>query len=232
MWRILNVLEPSERAHVAMYLRPHAVLAPNKVIFYQGDLADSLFVVERGRIQLTAAQHQGKELTYRIVQSGEAFGGLALAPGAEGEPRDATATTLEHTALLTLSRSAFAQLRLSFPAADRLAVDALAEDVRQLRTTLEVLAGPVEQRILGRLLFLAHAYDDGTGQPIVIPTTQAGLAALAQASRPTTNQVLCKAKRDGLIDQGRSTIVILDRDRLAKKSNGIPSVMAPVGSYR
>jgi CRP/FNR family cyclic AMP-dependent transcriptional regulator len=224
MWRMLTVLEPNERAHVAMRLRPH-VVTPGRdgVIFNQGDPADSLHVVEQGHVQLKIVQPDGHEVIYRIVRPGEAFGALALAPGGESAHREATATALEHAMLLTLSRAAFSQLRVDFPAADRLVVDALADDVRQLRATLELLSAPVEQRILGRLLFLAHAYDHDHAGPVVVPTTQAALAALAETSRPTTNLVLGRAERDGLIGLSRAKIAILTPDRLAERANHIPT---------
>jgi CRP-like cAMP-binding protein len=223
MWRMLTVLEPSERAHVAMHLRPlGSIPGPGETIFNQGDLADSLYVVEGGRVQLKAVLWQGQEVIYRIVCSGEAFGALALAPGGESQPREATATALEPSAILALSRPAFYRLRVDFPAADRLVVDALADDVRQLRATLELLSSPVEQRILGRLLFLAHAYDRGDGGPVVVPTTQAALAALANTSRPTTNLVLGRAASAGLIGLSRSRITILRPDHLAERVNHAP----------
>ncbi|MGA9978192.1 MAG: cyclic nucleotide-binding domain-containing protein, partial [Candidatus Sulfotelmatobacter sp.] len=55
-------------------------IVPRKqVIFSQGDEADAIFYVQKGRVRLTVVSKIGKEATIAIVSQGNFFGEGALA---------------------------------------------------------------------------------------------------------------------------------------------------------
>ena len=63
----------------------------NRTVFWQGDPADSVFYLQRGKVKLSVTSHEGKEAIVGLPDDGEFFGEGCLA----GQPlRIATATAL------------------------------------------------------------------------------------------------------------------------------------------
>jgi NTE family protein len=85
--------------------RPRRALAGDWVI-REGDHADDLFVVLRGRLRVVASSNEG-DRTLRILGPGAAIGELALLTGA---PRSASVQAVRDTTLLQLRRDRFAEL--------------------------------------------------------------------------------------------------------------------------
>ena len=54
-------------------------LAPNQTFFSQGDPADSVFYLQKGRAKVTLVSHEGKEATITLLSAGDLLGESALA---------------------------------------------------------------------------------------------------------------------------------------------------------
>src|ERR1035438_10107037 len=67
-------------------------LAPKKTFFSQGDPADAVFYLQKGRVKVTVVSSTGKEATITLLADGDFVGEEALAT-VEGT-RLATATAL------------------------------------------------------------------------------------------------------------------------------------------
>lgn len=90
----------SEGRSVASYGR-------KQVIFAQGDPADAVFYVQKGRVKLTVVSKQGKEAIVALLGADEFFGEGCLA----GQPlRMSTATANEDTTVLRLRKKAMVRL--------------------------------------------------------------------------------------------------------------------------
>jgi len=89
-------------AHAGLGRRIIAV-KPNQTFFTQGDPADSVFYLQRGRAKLTVVSQSGKEATIALVPAGEFVGegALAAVPGL----RLSTATALTACTALKISRA-------------------------------------------------------------------------------------------------------------------------------
>jgi NTE family protein len=85
--------------------QPCRVLAGDWVL-REGDLADDLFVVLRGRMRVVS-RADGEERTLRVLGPGAAIGELALLTGAA---RSASVQALRDTTLLRLHRGSFVEL--------------------------------------------------------------------------------------------------------------------------
>jgi NTE family protein len=85
--------------------QPCRVLAGDWVL-REGDQADDLFVVLRGRMRVVG-RADGEERTLRVLGPGAAIGELALLTGA---PRSASVQALRDTTLLRLHRGSFVEL--------------------------------------------------------------------------------------------------------------------------
>src|SRR5689334_11113329 len=71
----------------------------NERVFQQGDAADAVFYIQRGKVKLTVVSTQGKEAVIAILGSGDFFGEACLVNHSR---RVATATTLSDCAILRL----------------------------------------------------------------------------------------------------------------------------------
>jgi len=83
------------------------VVQQGERIFAEGEEGDAFFVVLRGSVELTKKNVGGGQEKLAVVRTGEAFGEMALL---NDIPRSASATALELTHLLSISREAFREL--------------------------------------------------------------------------------------------------------------------------
>ena len=74
----------------------------DEVIFHEGDPGDSLHIVVEGRVKITRESAEGEEAIVAVLSPGDSFGELVLLDAA---PRSATATTMEATETLTMTRA-------------------------------------------------------------------------------------------------------------------------------
>src|SRR5271165_3391236 len=78
-------------------------LKPNQTFFYQGDTADSVFYLQRGRAKVTVVSQKGKEATITLLSVGDFVGESSLA--AIAGLRLATATAVNTCTALKISRN-------------------------------------------------------------------------------------------------------------------------------
>jgi CRP-like cAMP-binding protein len=89
----------------------HVVKAGTE-LFRENDSADGMYVIVRGRISISKQVMTGLDKTLTVLEDGEYFGEMSLLLN---KNRSATATTLEDTTLIKLSRNDFRQLLKEFP---------------------------------------------------------------------------------------------------------------------
>lgn len=212
---LLEALSPDER-HVLFREGRRRKFERNEVIFHEGDVADSVHLVDRGRVAVRTSTSLGDTATLAVLGPGEIFGELGLLT-ASGR-RTASAVALEATETLRIDRHAFERLRRHHPSIDRLIMRTLAEKVGALTELLmDALFVPVDTRVIRRLLSLTRLYGDG-GRGVVIPLTQQDLAELAGTSRATVNRVLGEMEETGAVAVSRRRIKILDAQTLARRA--------------
>jgi len=190
--------------------------AKREVLFHEGDLGDTLHLLDRGRVAVRSATPLGDVATLRVRGPGEVLGELALLR--TESRRTATVVALERAETLSLHREAFLELRQRYPSIDEFLLTLLADEVRRLSNLLvEALYTPVETRVLRRLAALIELYRDGEGPP-EIPLTQEDLASMAGTSRATVNRVLGIAEKDGLLELRRGRIVVVDAEGVLRRA--------------
>jgi len=211
-WEFLRHESPSDRRrllslfHAASYSR-------GQPLFRQGDIGDSLMLITRGRVAVRVVSPSGEAVTFALLGPGDVVGELALVDPARTR-RAATVVALEQVQTLVLDRAQFEVIRRRDTAVDRLLVAILATRVRSTAAQLlEALYTPVRQRVARRLLAACRQY--GGRAPVTVRLTQAELAELAGAKRPTVNQVLRTLEREGIVSLGRARITVHDFEALA-----------------
>jgi CRP-like cAMP-binding protein len=209
---------PEEEAERLVRSARRRRFAAGEVIFHEGDPADSLHLIVRGRVAVLVTSRYGQQLTYSIQGAGEFFGELALLR--EDGLRSATIRALEQTETLAVHRRDFDKLRAEHPAIEQLLVQILAARVLKLSEELqEAVYQPVEVRIRRRLLAMGRMY--GGGAPgTVVPLTQDELAGLAGVARTTVNRVLRQEEQRGTVRLDRHRVTIVDPVELGRRSQG------------
>jgi len=94
--------DADEQALLAIMERQ--TLAANEPVFWLGDRGDALYVIEKGRVAVSAPNQAGEHVVLDTLGEGGVFGEISLL---DGGPRTATVRTLTAVTLLRLPRAAF-----------------------------------------------------------------------------------------------------------------------------
>ena len=187
-------------------------------LFQEGEPGDSLYIVLEGKVKLGRRSSDGRENLVAVMGPADQFGEMSLFdPG----PRTATAVVVTDARLARLPKQALQTWVQERP---QIAIQLLHVIARRLRRTNTMLADlifvDVPGRVAKQLLLLAQKFGSvDSGQlRVTHDLTQEELAQLVGASRETVNKALADfASRGWLRLEGKS-VVILDRERLARRA--------------
>jgi CRP/FNR family cyclic AMP-dependent transcriptional regulator len=190
--------------------------AKNMIIFHQGSLGQTLYIVESGKVRIFLLSESGQETTLNIYGAGDVFGEFSLL---DGLPRSAGAVAMEKTVTLTLSREDFSRHLEACPQMALSIMQLLTLRLRFTTAQTESLAFlDVYGRVAMRLLDLAGRYGTEKGSiELDLHLTQAELATWVAATRESVNKVLGAFRDQGLIAVEGQTITILDPEGLKKR---------------
>lgn len=178
------------------------------VLFREGDVADSLYLVVSGRVAIAIANPiDHRETVVALMDGGDLFGEMAMLD--EG-PRSAMARALEPSTVLAIPFDPVIRAFRSDPTLLWAVTRLLAA---RLRVMDEALADSVFLDVTGRtakrLLELSEGADEFT-----LPITQEELAGMVGASRERVNKAIASFIRLGWVDQHERRYTILKRDAL------------------
>jgi CRP/FNR family transcriptional regulator, cyclic AMP receptor protein len=170
-----------------------------QVIFAQGDPADAVFYVQKGRIKITVVSKHGREAVLAIVQPGQFFGEGSLVVG--HPTRMSSASSMGRSTVLRFSKEAVVRLlHEDVDFADLFVSHTLARTVRAEEDLVDQIFNSTERRLARVLLLLAHFGKDGQPQPVIPKISQETLAQMVGASRARVSSFLNKFRKLGLID--------------------------------
>jgi CRP-like cAMP-binding protein len=213
-WSLLEGVPSEERGAVLAGARRRRFRS-GEVIFHEGDPADTVHLIAKGRIAIQVTTQLGDVAILKVLGAGDSFGELALL-SPEGR-RTASAVALEPSETLLIGRDAFASLR-THPSIERWLINHLAADVVRLSAErLEAHYVPAPTRVFRRLVEIAEVYGGCQGGT-VIRLRQEDLATLAGTSRAQVNRTLRSAEANGWLTLGRGKIEILDSSSLRHHS--------------
>ncbi|TMK69734.1 MAG: Crp/Fnr family transcriptional regulator [Actinobacteria bacterium] len=213
-WQLFGDLPPEEVRRVLAMAR-RRTFGRGEVVFHEGDPADSVHLIAKGRFAVRVTTPLGETATLAIRGPGEAFGELALV---SDSPRSATVAALEPAETHSLYRREFDELRREYPYVNRVLVAILAASVRRMdELIVEAFYVGAEKRVLRRLRDLAGVYGNGSAT-VTVPLTQEDLAGLAGTSRATVNRVLREEESRGTVTLGRGKTIVLDLETLTRRA--------------
>ena len=187
--------------------------ARGEVVFHEGDMGDTIHLIERGLFAVRTSTTAGRSLIINVLATGDVFGEFAVFT-AEGR-RTSSVTSLAGGATIAIERDDLRALLHDSPDLVDALLSAVVTKAENTRVRLvELLAVPADLRVLRALLFVA-ALDDSEGP---VPLTQLDLASLAATTRPTANKVLRGEEERGALRLSRGGVTILDPVRLAHRA--------------
>jgi CRP/FNR family transcriptional regulator, cyclic AMP receptor protein len=188
-----------------------------QVIFYEGDLGGSLYIIVTGSVKIVIMADDGREHILGLLHQGDFFGEVSLI---DGEPRSATAIALENVSVVMISRDDFIRLLRENPEMSLKIMVTLCERLRKTDKHVESLAFlSAPGRVAQVLLNLAEVHMPGQEKNITVShkITRQEFASLAGTSRETLTRVLMDFQDDGLIKLEKNKIHIYDRLHLKEK---------------
>jgi CRP/FNR family transcriptional regulator, cyclic AMP receptor protein len=168
-----------------------------QTVYAQGDPADSVFYIYRGKVKLTVISELGKEAIVAIRGPDEFCGEGALT----GTPlRLATSTTLLTCEIIRLETEAIVRLlHENQEFGDYFLNHLLTRTARVEADLVDQLFNSSEMRLARALLLLANYGHDVGPEPIPVKVNQETLAALIGTTRSRVNAFMNKFRKLGLI---------------------------------
>jgi CRP-like cAMP-binding protein len=185
-------------------------------IFSEGDPADFLYTILRGRVKVVKMIPSGKEVILEIFGAGDPVGAVVAY---EGRPYPASAIALESASLLLVRRAPFFALLETHPSLARGFMLGLTQRIVELtRRIPEVAGGRVETRFAHLFLKLSDKVGRVGPEGIAIPMalSRQDLADLTGTTIETCIRIMSRWNKEGLVRTERDGFVVLDRAALEK----------------
>ena len=171
---------------------------PNQMVFAQGDPANAIFYLQKGRVKLTVVSHNGKEAVVAILGAGDFFGEGCLARQAL---RMSTATAMDECSIMRLEKGRMIRLLHEEPAfSDVFVAHLLARSIRIEEDLVDQLFNSSEKRLARVLLLLANFGKEGHPEPVIAKISQETLAEMVGTTRSRVSFFMNKFRRLGFID--------------------------------
>jgi CRP/FNR family cyclic AMP-dependent transcriptional regulator len=170
----------------------------NKSVFRQGDPADAVFYIQRGKVKLTVISEQGKEGVIAMLGAGDFFGEGCLA----GQPLHmATAvamgdSTIARIAIDTMIRVLHEEPKLS----EMFMGFLLSRNIQFEADLVDQLFNSSERRLARVLLLLANFGKEGKMETVIPKISQEVLAARVGTTRSRINFFMNKFRKLGFIE--------------------------------
>jgi CRP/FNR family transcriptional regulator, cyclic AMP receptor protein len=174
-----------------------------QMIYSQGDGADAVFYVQKGKIRLTVVSKAGKEATIAIVSERNFFGEGSLA----GQVlRMGSAAAMTDCELLRVEKKSMMDaLHREHAFSDMFVAYLLARNIRYEEDLVDQLFNSSEKRLARVLLLLAHFGKEGIPETVVPKISQETLAAMVGTTRSRVSFFMNRFRKMGFIDYAGGT---------------------------
>jgi CRP-like cAMP-binding protein len=169
-----------------------------QIVFSQGDPADAVFFIQKGKAKGTVVSEQGKEAVVAIFGPNEFFGEGCLAAQVQ---RIATATAMTESIIMRLEKAAVVDVIHRQPAfSDMFIAHLLGRTIRVEADLVDQLFNSSEKRLARLLLLLANFGKEGKPEPIIAKISQETLAEMIGTIRSRVSFFMNKFRKLGLIN--------------------------------
>jgi CRP/FNR family transcriptional regulator, cyclic AMP receptor protein len=169
----------------------------NQHVFEQGDVADTVFYIQKGKVKLTVLSDQGNEAVVAILEPGQFFGEGCMNGHAR---RIATTTAMEDCLITVITKAAMIAALHDEPKFSELFMAyLLTRNSRIEEDLIDQLFNSSERRLARTLLLLANFGKEGSPQPISPSISQETLAEMVGTTRSRVSHFMNKFRTLGLI---------------------------------
>ena len=170
----------------------------DQIVFSQGDPADAVFYIQKGKAKVTVVSEQGKEAVVAILGTDEFFGEGSLAGQAQ---RIATVTSMTDSVIMRLEKAAVVDVIHREPAFSEMFIaHLLGRTIRVEADLVDQLFNSSEKRLARLLLLLANFGKEGTPEPMIAKISQETLAEMIGTTRSRVSFFMNKFRKLGFID--------------------------------
>jgi CRP/FNR family cyclic AMP-dependent transcriptional regulator len=169
----------------------------DEIVFAQGDVANTVFYIQKGRVKVVVISEQGKEAVVGILEPGQFFGEGCM----NGHSlRIATTTAMEECVVTTITKAAMlAALRDQPMFSELFMTYLLTRNSRIEEDLIDQLFNSSEKRLARLLLLLANFGKEGSPQPITPNISQETLAEMIGTTRSRVSFFMNRFRKLGLI---------------------------------
>ena len=198
-----------------------------QIIFAQGDAADAVFYIKKGKVKVTVVSKHGKEAVVAILGADEFLGEGCLI----GQPkRLATATAMTECVTMRVEKAEILRVLQDEPAFSQMFIShILARNARVEEDLVDQLFNSTEKRLARVLLLLANFGKEGRPEPIVAKISQETLAEMIGTTRSRVSHFMNKFRDLGFIDYNGHlevhssllSVVLTDQPNTVKDSQSV-----------
>jgi CRP/FNR family cyclic AMP-dependent transcriptional regulator len=205
-------------------------LAPKQVFFSQGDTADSVFYLQKGRAKVTVVSNAGKEATITLLSESDFVGEEALTavPGL----RLSTAVAMTTCNVLKISRAEMIRvMHEEHKLSDLFLKFLLARSMRVQADLVDQLFNSSEKRLARILLLMAECGMPGEHEMLLPNISQESLAEMVGTTRSRVSFFMNRFRKLGFVEYNgrikvhKSLLNVILYDRLPDDNAEKPAIL-------
>jgi len=175
-------------------------------VFRQGQPADSLFYLRRGKVKLTVISPDGKEAIIAILGTGEFFGEGCLA----GRPlRMATAVAMTDCSIDKIDKPLMVRmLHEHQDVAELFVKHLLTRNIRYEADLVDQLFNSSEKRLARILLLLSQFGKESKAEAVIPNVSQDTLAQMVGTTRSRVSHFMNRFREHGFIDYSDGALTV------------------------
>jgi CRP-like cAMP-binding protein len=168
-----------------------------QIVFSQGDPADAVFYIQKGKVKITVVSEQGKEAVIAFLGTNDFFGEGCLVGQVQ---RIASVATMTDSVIVRLEKAAIVRVIHQEPAFSEMFIAHLVgRAIRVEADLVDQLFNSSEKRLARLLLLLANFGKEGKPEPIIAKISQETLAEMIGTTRSRVSFFMNKFRQLGLI---------------------------------
>ena len=170
----------------------------DRTVFAQGEPADAVFFVQKGKVKVTVVSEQGKEAVVAILGTNDFFGEGCLAGQAR---RISTVAAMTDSTIVRLDKAAIVRVLHEEPAFSEMFIShLLGRAIRVEADLVDQLFNSSEKRLARLLLLLANFGKEGKPEPVIAKISQETLAEMIGTTRSRVSFFMNKFRKLGFIN--------------------------------
>ena len=180
--------------------------AKDRNVFLQGNPADSVFYIRRGKVKLTVISPEGKEAIIALLGQGEFFGECCLT----GQPlRMATAVSMTDCTLDKIDKPLMVRMLHEHHDISELFIQhLLTRNIRYEEDLVDQLFNNSEKRLARILLLLSHFGRESKVETVIPLVNQDTLAQMIGTTRSRVSHFMNRFRDNGFIDYNEDELTV------------------------